>query len=109
MPLTTAFGKQKQEDLSEFKASLRYMSYLSQDYKMRTYLKNKNKPKRQQKQQQQVLIKDISPRTSLSEYATCEWTGGLEAISQSLMNRFETGEMQKATESVLETSFPLLD
>lgn len=52
MPLIMAFGKQKQEDPSEFKASLLYMSYLSQDYKMRTYLKNKNKPK-QQKQQQQ--------------------------------------------------------
>lgn len=51
-------------------SSLHIESYASWGYSLRPYLKTENKTK-------QVLLKDISLRASLSEYAIFVWTRGL--------------------------------
>lgn len=43
MPLIIEFGKQEQEDLGEFKASLVYTSYPSQDYTVSNILSETSK------------------------------------------------------------------
>lgn len=61
MPLIVEFGKQEQEDLCDFKASLVYMSYPSRDYPIRSYLKQASK-------QANILIKHICHLSGLEAY-----------------------------------------